>query len=160
MYMLNLTQHPATPEQRAAGVIDLPANAGIADLLTFDALPTRQEIEERAKAIAALALHYQCGEDRADDDGRLPPGDNGGYCHAAMIGGAPWLMSALERELHAVHIEAYYAFSRRESVEVAQPDGTVRKTNVFRHAGFVPAFAWSDGTPEPRIRDMRLSEAA
>jgi len=31
----------------------------------------------------------------------------------------------------------YYDFSRRESVEEVQADGSVRKTAVFRHAGFI-----------------------
>jgi len=36
-------------------------------------------------------------------------------------------------------IEPVYAFSVRESIEQTQPDGSVRKVNVFRHAGFVDA---------------------
>jgi hypothetical protein len=30
-----------------------------------------------------------------------------------------------------------YAFSRRESTEAVQEDGSVRKVAVFRHLGFV-----------------------
>jgi hypothetical protein len=56
-----------------------------------------------------------------------------------MIGGAPYLMAPLERSLRSVGVYPVYAFSVRESVEQTAPDGTVRKTNVFRHAGFVPA---------------------
>lgn len=52
--ILNITQHPATPEQIAAGVVDLPADkrAALCSLLTFDALPTRAAIEEAAESIA------------------------------------------------------------------------------------------------------------
>lgn len=121
--MLNLTQHSATPEQLAAGVIDPTgwAAADIRELLTFDQLPSRQEITDRARYLADLARAL------------LDSGD------AVMIGGAPYLMPALERELAALGLEAHYAFSVRESVEQVQPDGSVRKVNTFRHAGFVPA---------------------
>ena len=37
----------------------------------------------------------------------------------------------------ALGVPAVYAFSVRESVEQPQPDGSVRKVNVFRHVGFV-----------------------
>lgn len=48
-------------------------------------------------------------------------------------------MAPLETELSARRIEPVYAFSTRESVEQTQADGSVRKVNVFRHTGFVPA---------------------
>lgn len=123
--ILNLTQHPATLEQIAAGVVDLPADqrAAICALLTFDSLPTRTEIEDAAEAIALMA------------DDHLPESGD----HQAMIGGAPWLMSSLEAALREQRIKPVYAFSVRESVEQAQADGSVRKVNVFRHAGFVAA---------------------
>ena len=56
---------------------------------------------------------------------------------SAMIGGAPWMMSALEGALLDAGVQPVYAFSVRESVEQVQPDGSVRKVNVFRHVGFV-----------------------
>lgn len=123
--ILNLTQHPATPEQLAAGVVDLPPSkrAELSMLLTFDTLPTRQDVDARATQIASLALMYVDGEEPA-----------------VMIGGAPFLMSALEVAMDHVGITVVYAFSRRESVEEALPDGTVRKNALFRHAGFVPAW--------------------
>lgn len=125
--ILNLTQHPGTPEQ---GVTDLTGEelAALKQALTFDALPTAQEIAERADYIAALACMNGLG---GEDDDPIPT--------AAMIGGAPYLMAPLERALRNVGIEPLYAFSVRESAEQAQPDGTVRKVNIFRHAGFVPA---------------------
>jgi hypothetical protein len=55
----------------------------------------------------------------------------------AMIGGAPYLMAPLESALRAHGITPVYAFSVRESVDQVQPDGSVRKVAVFRHAGFV-----------------------
>ena len=124
--IVNLTQHPATPEQVAAGVVDLaPARrADLVELLTFDEIPERSDMLERAHAIAEL--HWR-ESDVAED----------GPVHAAMIGGAPFFMASLECVLRESGITPLYAFSRRESVEETQPDGSVRKINVFRHAGFV-----------------------
>ena len=133
MTILNLTQHTATAEQLAAGVIDLPAEARafLADLLTVSDIPTTDEIRQRCESIAALAASLAAPEDREDG--------TRGFALFAMIGGAPFLMATLERALIEQGIKPLYAFSRRESVEVAQPDGSVRKEGVFRHLGFVEA---------------------
>jgi len=121
--IINLTQHAATPEQIAAGVIDLdePARKTLSAMLTFNSIPTAAEIAAIAEGIAFLA---DCNVEEAQGQ-------------KAMIGGAPWLMGALEKALLEQRIQPVYAFSVRESVEQQQPDGSVRKVNVFRHAGFV-----------------------
>lgn len=127
--ILNLTQHQATPEQVSQGVVDLPAaeREALQDLLTFIELPTAADVAARAAEIAELAMMNGL----SGDEGDSPMPD------AAMIGGAPFLMSALERALRVVGIAAIYAFSVRESVEQTQPDGSVIKIASFRHAGFV-----------------------
>lgn len=119
--MLNLTQHAATPDQVAAGVVDLEGMdaAALRRLLTFRDLPDREDVLAAAEAIAAIAKAHGAS--------------------AAMIGGAPFLMGPLEIELKLAGITPLYAFSRRESVDETLPDGSVRKTAVFRHEGFVPA---------------------
>ena len=123
--ILNLTQHPATAEQIADGVRDLPAKARaeLCLLLTVDTLPSRQEIAERCEAIAVLIHHTGADE---------PPA-------SVMIGGAPWMMGPLVRALQAAGVvQCLAAFSRRESFERVDPaTGAVTKTAVFRHAGFV-----------------------
>lgn len=126
--ILNLTQHLATDDQQNAGVVDLPATdrQRLQALLTFDETPTPAEIETRAAQIAELALHNGLG---GDDDDPLP--------NQAMIGGAPFLMSALEASLRLRAIAPLYAFSRREVIETPQPDGSVTKTTLFHHLGFV-----------------------
>jgi len=123
--ILNLTQHAATPEQIAAGVVDLRVakRAALCELLTFDSLPNREAIDAAAEAISLLA-----NSELPEEDGQ-----------SAMIGGAPWLMAALETALAEQRITPVYAFSVRESVEQVQPDGSVRKINIFRHTGFVDA---------------------
>lgn len=123
--VLNLTQHPATTEQLADGVFDLHPQhqTKLKQLLTFDDLPTAEEVAVDAEAAADLAA------DVAAVSG----------CRLVMIGGAPFMMAPLERELKKRGLVPVYAFSRRESVEERLPDGSVRKTAVFRHEGFVAA---------------------
>ena len=127
--VINLTQHKATPEQVAQGVVDLPdeVRQALVVALTFDDLPTLAEIEDTAEVVAELA----CQNGLGGDDGDSP------WPEAAMIGGAPFLMALLETALKARGIRPVYAFSRRESDETTKPDGSVVKTNVFRHVGFV-----------------------
>jgi len=127
MRILNLTQHPATPEQVAAGVVDLtPAQrVFVSQWLTFEDVPTQRQIKSRAALLAQAAANDSVGVGEV------------GQFDAAMIGGAPYLMGPLEEALLAQDIKPLYAFSRRESVETIAADGSVTKTNVFRHAGFV-----------------------
>lgn len=114
--IINLTQHNGTPEQ---GVTEPANKALVQELLTFDALPSASGIRGRAEALASIAM--QSGAD------------------SAMIGGAPYLMSALESALLDAGIKPLYAFSVRESVDQVQPDGSTHKVAVFRHAGWVAA---------------------
>lgn len=118
--ILNLTQHNATPEQIAQGVQATPL-ASVKALLNFDTLPSREQLTARAAQIAEIAASA------ANENG----------ANAAMIGGAPFFMGFLECELSQLNIKPLYAFSQRESVETHAPDGTVQKTNVFKHIGFV-----------------------
>lgn len=130
--ILNLTQHPATPDQIAAGVVDLPTaeRAALVDALTFDECPSAEDVAQRAHTIAEMAAY----SDVFGEQGAPMPGRD-----RAMIGGAPWLMAPLAEQLRQRGIEPVFAFSRREVAEQAQPDGSVRKVAVFRHAGWVPA---------------------
>ena len=117
---LNLTQHPATPDQVADGVIEPADKPAVSKLLTFDDPPAAGEMEARANALADIAT--SAGTD------------------TAMIGGAPFFMSTLERVLKGHGIAPVHAFSRRESVEALDPKtGEVKKSQVFKHAGWVEA---------------------
>ena len=119
MNIINLTQHDSTPEQKAQGVVEPSDKQSIRGLLTFDTIPSKEEMADRASKIAAVAVNEKYA--------------------AAMIGGAPYFMSALETALKANGVKPLYAFSVRDSVDVAQADGSVRKMMVFRHLGFVEA---------------------
>ena len=130
--IINLTQHTATPEQIAQGVVDLAGErlTALKNALTFDTLPVSEDVVEAAEEIAALAAsHFGVWEDA-----------NSNVPEAAMIGGAPFLMAALERALRLYGIKPLYAFSVRDSVEKTCPDtGAVTKTAIFKHVGFIEA---------------------
>ena len=121
--IVNLTQHTATPEQIAQGVVELDPEdrAECARLLTFDELPTEEDLWVRADQLVELVKCSPISE----------PG-----CWV-MIGGAPFFMESLATALRREGYCPVYAFSRRESIEEKQADGSVRKVAVFRHLGFV-----------------------
>lgn len=112
--IINLTQHAASPEQRDAGVIDMPDRALISELLTFGEIPSRQAMINRAETLASLV-------DR-------PIGTS------VMIGGAPFFMHFLVQALLKRQYFPIYAFSKRMVVE----DQGI-KTSKFVHEGFIPA---------------------
>ena len=119
MFILNLTQHIATPAQISTGVKDLePEDQKILQsLLTFEELPSYEELQFRAAEITRFALKYKA--------------------KTVMIGGAPYLMGALEHKLKSRAIQPVYAFTKRISSESINSDGAVVKTTRFIHEGFV-----------------------
>jgi len=121
MRILNLTQHAATADQLAVGVFE-PSSSDkklIAHLLTFTVLPTRAQISSRCRELCLIIWVY----DKTD---------------AVMIGGASYLISRLDVMIPKVcGMPALHSFTARDSVEVRQEDGSVKKTQVFRHLGFV-----------------------
>ena len=121
MKILNLTQHNATAEQIEQGVFDAPAeiHSTIKALLTFDELPSKERLSNNANALVDIAMDM-------------------GATHV-MIGGAPFFMGVLENALKESGIAPLYAFSQRVSVEKANENGEVVKTNIFKHIGFVEA---------------------
>ena len=58
--ILNLTQHNANEEQIRAGVIDLPEpyNTELKKLLTFNELPSADEVKKRAGAFYDLVIDF------------------------------------------------------------------------------------------------------
>jgi len=119
--IFNLTQHVATPDQIADGVVELTPEIKkeIQALLTIEELPTREELTIRAIKLREIARVSGCS--------------------MVMIGGAPFLMGALEHELRGACRMPVYSFSKREVVEQAQADETVKKVAVFKHTGWVKA---------------------
>ena len=119
MMILNLTQHVATTEQLAAGVVEPNDHhkMRIVKLLTFDTIPTLCQMTNRACAIRSIVGKYH------ELDG-------------VMLGGAPFFMGTLEDILSVLPLRILYAFSERKSVEKII-NSKVIKTNVFKHIGFV-----------------------
>lgn len=136
--IINLTQHKMTGDQYQYNgtklkelISEIPEEQEdhekeLKALLNFHELPTKDSINLRVMQITTYALDYFM---RADVE-------NNRY---ALIGGAPYLTAPLAEMLKKVGIIPLYAFSKRESVETVQPDGSVVKTSVFKHAGYVEA---------------------
>lgn len=120
--IFNLTQHAPTPEQVAVGV--LPTTKEVQDLLTFRSLPTREEIWDRVNNLVAAVKAAGFG---------FPSGTQ------VMVGGAPYLMGPLVDALQMEGFKPVFSFTERVSVETPNGDGTVTKTNVFKHVGWVDA---------------------
>lgn len=147
---LNLTQHAATKDQIDVGVLDLPLDLSqrVKQLLTFHAVPSVEELRQRAQTLARdvqTILANQASKDSApyywgEDVGMEPPPS--AYMadfRQVVVGGAPFFMGSLCAALKGYGLEPVFAFSVRESVDEVQPDGSVRKTAVFKHSGWVPA---------------------
>lgn len=116
--ILNLTQHNATFEQKTNGVFE-PANKQlVAQMLTFETIPSPEALRDRAQALAELIKK----EENFQGD--------------VMIGGAPFFMAPLESALIEIGCNPVYAFSCRESIEEVQGDQVIKKS-IFRHIGFV-----------------------
>lgn len=128
--ILNLTQHTSTQDQKDAGIIDLKGQqlSKLKDLLTFDTIPNKQEMMDRAHDIALLSDFNGIGLD--DDDP---------FFLDVMIGGAPFFMGYLEAALKAAHKKPCYAFSKRVVEEFKGDKETVEKKVIFKHVGFVKA---------------------
>ena len=121
--MLNITQHTATKEQVEDGVID-PAQevkVQIQKLITFDqsVMKEPEQLWNRAKALVGLVK-------------RTYPEIN-----RVMVGGALYFMPALVKELKEQGFEVFFSYTDRVSSEVHNADGSVTKTLVFKHLGFV-----------------------
>ena len=138
--LINLTQHTLTKEQfshKGENLVEItfkPYNGtskGTVDyvkhLLNFTSLPTKEDIISRATALADYA------------EGLLSQAKNDGDRLFALVGGAPYLMGALETALKERGIQPLYAYSQRESVETINSDDSVTKTAIFKHIGYIEA---------------------
>lgn len=117
MNIINLTQHFATETQVKDGVFEPSDKNTIKNLLTFSTIPSKEDMVERAKKLAQIAL-----ESKADH---------------AMVGGAAYFIPVLESKLIAVGIKPLHSFTERKSVDKIADDGAVQKVSVFEHIGWV-----------------------
>ena len=126
--VINLTQHELTPEQKA--FIDIECHTDrqkVKELLTFTKLPTQFQILRRAVGLADIVRNI------VDQDEHI-------NLFLVLIGGAPYLMKPLIEELKEIGVTPVFSYTDRVSVETIQPDGSVVKTQVFKHLGYVEAF--------------------
>lgn len=123
--MLNLTQHVVTAEQLRDGAVepDREMKAEIQKLITFDrsVIEHPEQIWNRAKTLVALIKREYPLVDKV------------------VVGGALYFMPALVRELKEAGIQPYFSYTDRVSTETHNPDGSVTKTLVFKHLGWVEA---------------------
>lgn len=117
--ILNLTQHAPTADQVAAGVFDTADRDLVVEALTFNEIPDSDEIQKRVTTLLEII------------DREQPT--------SVMLGGAPYLMGPLEQAVRQAGVCPLYSFTRRESVDQPQPDGSVCKEAIFRHVGWVRA---------------------
>ena len=143
--IINLTQHQATTEQTEVGVFSNAAIAAIATLTNFVGMPTKEQIVVVAKEVAEqlhqLVESWTLSPEELDRERKEETGLHYYTTRLTvwkvMIGGAPWFMSSLEKELEANGFKPVYSFSERVSVEQMEADGSVKKINIFRHVGFI-----------------------
>ena len=116
-----MPQHTPAPEQGDFVRLTNEETARLRALMEFTELPSaHHEVRAAAEAVAEAVDHHRSSA-----------------CRRVVIGGAPFLMCALQTALTERGWEVAYAFSVRESVDVPQTDGSVRKVAVFRHKGWV-----------------------
>lgn len=119
MAILNLTQHIATNDQILDGVIEPNDKALVKGLITFETIPTAQEMRERVKQLIAIAKEHGVTE--------------------VMVGGAGYFIPFLERGLIQAGLIPLHSFNVRNSVDKHHADGSVETVMIFKHAGFVKA---------------------
>lgn len=131
IYMiLNLTQHTATPAQVAEGVVAVAYPNRLNELLTVD--PDDLASLDQQEIHALLATRAETIVKEFVVPLIVTP-------MSAMIGGAPFLMEHLVKELYMHGVVPVYALSRRVSKDVIGQDGTVTKVAEFQHLGWINA---------------------
>jgi hypothetical protein len=132
MKFFNVTNHDLTDEQRRAveqaglEVVNLPEDLKA----RWSSVPPDADNETLLALVCDVATFIKAH-------------DLGLY-NIAMVQGEPVVCHNLAefvrfpRATKGMHVIPVVATTRRESVEEAQPDGSVRKTAVFKHVGFRP----------------------
>ena len=147
--IVNLTQHKATDDQRAAGVADVADSDGLSGLLTVPAeaiVASESVLAEFLESAAAEIVSRYVVPVVVVARRDWMRGDHGdteiltGFPRPRfMVGGMPALMERLIPAIRRAGGEPVYSLSVRESMDAPQPDGSVRKVAVFRHIRFFAA---------------------
>lgn len=116
--ILNLTSHTPTPEQIAKGVVQ-PREEIFSchkDMLTFETIPSEKILRLTALVMAEHA--------KAE-----------GFKYA-MIDGPSYLIPHLVKELKEMGVTPLFSSTEKVSIEEPQLDGSVQKTDIFKHVKF------------------------
>lgn len=117
MKILNLTQHDITKNQEEAGVCEPKNKTLVREKLTFETLPTLEEIQARSKELVKI-----CQEENYQ---------------TIMLGGAQYLLPFLVKDLQEAGFIILFAYTKRLVEESFKEDGSVIKVFHFKHEGFV-----------------------
>ena len=120
----NFTQHKTTIDQLEDGICDVDNHAFVQELLTFDDIPSVEELQERSVKLAEYAKSLNAEK--------------------VMIGGAFYLITRLAKEMSKRGIKVCYSFSKRHRVDEIQPDGSVVKKVLFKHVAVVDELVFSE----------------
>ena len=117
MNIINLTQHNATESQIKDGVFEPTDKSAVKNLLTFNTIPSKEEMQKRAEALAKIA-----SESKAE---------------FAMVGGASYFIPVLEKALNKAGVKPIHSFTERKSIDKTLENGEVQKVSIFEHIGWV-----------------------
>lgn len=117
MNIINLTQHNATEAQTKDDVFEPSDKVAIKTLLTFTSIPSKEEMQKRAEALAEIA-----SESKAE---------------FAMVGGAAYFIPVLEKALNEAGVKPIHSFTERKSVDKTLENGGMQKVSMFEHIGWV-----------------------
>jgi hypothetical protein len=120
--ILNFTKSDPTIEERAAGVGQ--TSQRIRDMLTFETIPTLDDVKERA---AALRMWV---ESQVIQNNLTAPVQ-------VMIAEPVYLMSSLERELMDYGFVPVYSYGLTSGIEELNEEGYVGTFVRYRHSGFI-----------------------
>lgn len=122
--ILNFTQHQVTVDQQRDGIYNVDNHAFVQELLTFDDYPTVEDIQNRVVTLADYAEKL--------------------HAKKVMIGGAFFLVTRLAKEMNKRGIDVCYSFSKRQSVDEMQEDGSVVKRILFKHEAVVDELVFKE----------------
>ena len=115
--IVNLTQHSSTETQAEQGVIEPPDKEYVKSLITFEDIPTLQDLRKRANLLVEICREMNM--------------------QFALIAGAHWWLIVLEHHLRIHGITPLQSFSKRVSFEHTNENGTVHMVKTFVHAGWI-----------------------
>lgn len=111
-------------------------------------IPEIDEIRKRAKEIVNLVVATEI-EIKLDDCftdtpfalsvAANNPSGKRGMLVAAMISEPSWMVTPLTRLFREYAFEPVFSFPKEEIVEEIQLDGSVKKTSVIKHGGWISA---------------------